>query len=155
MKPRCQGHHDGGAHTSFICELDEGHPGFCRPYCAPDADEWRAMKARSAEYESRMVDWWEKCRATEVEYAAALEREKMGDATIARLRAEVDALRAIIESGCEQCAAHNGLDAVNRARAIDDAWGNYCRELDAEVATEMQAGRDGLRAIIESGKAAP
>ena len=154
MKPRCQGHHDGGAHTSFICVLDEGHPGFCRPYCAPDADEWRAMKARSAEYESRMVDWWEKCRATEVEYAAALEREKMGDATIARLQAEVDALRAIIESGCEQCAAHKGLDAVNRARAIDDAWGNYCRELDAEVATGMQAGRDGLRAIIESGKAA-
>ena len=99
MKPRCQGHHDGGAHTSFICELDEGHPGFCRPYCAPDADEWRAMKARSAEYESRMVHWSEKCRATEAEYAAALEREKMGDATIARLQAEVDALRAIIESG--------------------------------------------------------
>ena len=102
MKPRCQGHHDGGAHTSFLCELDEGHPGFCRPYCAPDADEWRAMKARSAEYESRMVDWWEKCRATEVEYAAALEREKMGDATIARLQSELDALRAIIESGANQ-----------------------------------------------------
>ena len=99
MKPRCQGHHDGGAHTSISCELDEGHPGFCRPYCAPDADEWRAMKARSAEYESRMVHWSEKCRATEAEYAAALDREKMGDATIARLQAEVDALRAIIESG--------------------------------------------------------
>lgn len=99
MKPRCQGHHDGGAHTSFLCALDAGHAGFCRPYCAPDVDEWRAVKARSAEYESRMVDWWETCRATGIELAAALEREKMGDATVARLQAELDAMRAIVESG--------------------------------------------------------
>ena len=46
MKPRCQGHHDGGAHTSFLCVLDEGHGGFCEPYVPPTVDEWRAMKAR-------------------------------------------------------------------------------------------------------------
>ena len=118
MKPRCQGHHDGGAHTSFICVLDDGHPGFCRPYCAPDADEWRAMKARSAEYESRMVDWWEKCRATEVEYAAALEREKMGDATIARLRAELAqeaALRAELAAEVKRMRVFGAAELQRRA----------------------------------------
>lgn len=137
MKPRCQGHHDGGAHTSFQCVLDEGHPGFCRPYCAPDVDEWRSLQflLTSAEEDARF-------------YAGRTARiEEACRADVARLQAENDALRAIIESGCEQCAAHKGLDAVNRARAIDDAWGNYCRELDAEVATEVQTGRDDLRGL--------
>lgn len=81
MKPRCQGHHDGGAHTSFLCVLDEGHVGFCEPYKAPTVDEHRVMLS---------------------------------------MLAELDALRAIVESG---------------------------RDLDAEVVAGVQAGRDDLRGL--------
>lgn len=141
MKPRCLGHHDGGAHTSFLCVLDEGHEGFCKPYKAPNVDEWRSSQflLASAEQDARFYAM----RTARIEEACL--------ADVARLQAEVDALRAIIESGCEQFAAHKGFDAVNRARAIDDAWGNYCRELDAEVVAGMQAGLDDLRGL--AGKA--
>lgn len=50
---RCPGDHDRGHHTSFQCVLDAGHAGYCQPYRAPDVDEWRAMKARLANAESR------------------------------------------------------------------------------------------------------
>ncbi len=54
---RCPGHHDRGDHTSFQCVLDAGHAGYCQPYRAPDVDEWRAMKARLANAESRADRW--------------------------------------------------------------------------------------------------
>lgn len=53
-------------------------------------------------------------------------------ADVARLQAELDALRAIIESGAAQ-AQHPG------------------RDLDAEVVAGVQAGRDDLRGL--AGKA--
>lgn len=69
----------------------------------------------------------------------------------ARLQSELDALRAIIESGCEQCAAHKGLDAVISARAITDAWQAHGRDLDAEVVGGVKAARDDLRGLADKG----
>ena len=117
MKPRCQGHHDGGAHTSFLCVLDECHGGFCEPYKAPDVDEWRSVQflLTSAEedarfYAGRTARIEEACRADvarlQAELAEATERERIKWARsksamddCARLQSEIDALRAIIESG--------------------------------------------------------
>lgn len=89
MKPRCTGAKTPGHFTSFDCVLDDGHDGFCEPYVAPTVDEWRAVKAdlSAAEadasfYAGRTARIEEACRAD-----------------VARLQAELDALRAIIESG--------------------------------------------------------
>ena len=124
MKPRCQGHHDGGAHTSFICVLDEGHDGFCEPYVPPTVDEWRKLK-RSAEMHKRVAamraddcqGWYEENTTLQADLAlyqaeAKTLRDKLesGDieapwrAEVGRLQAEVDALRAILASGCDACA---------------------------------------------------
>lgn len=127
MKPRCQGHHDRGAHTSFVCVLDEGHADrFCQPYIPPDADEWRGMKARAIEAEGRAAHWADRAKDAEVELAAALERERHGDATCARLQAELDALRAVVESG---------------------------RDLDAEVLRAVKTQRDDLAGLARKGDA--
>ena len=119
MKPRCQGAKTPGHFTGFICMLDDGHDGFCEPYQAPTADEWREMK-RSAEAHRRAATMRaDDCRAWSEEnfslradlalYQAEAKtlRDKLesGDieapwrAEVARLQAELDALRAIVEFG--------------------------------------------------------
>ena len=96
MVKRCPGTKVNGEWTGFQCVLDEGHPDrFCQPYIPPDVDEWRGMKARAIEAERRAADWAGRAKDAEVELAAALDRERHGDATCARLQAELDALRAV------------------------------------------------------------
>ena len=86
MKPRCQGAKTPGHFTSFECVLNEGHDGFCEPYVPPTADEYRLMEERTLE--------------------AARQRYRASQAIRenARLQAELDALRAILASGCDACA---------------------------------------------------
>ena len=61
MKP-VQGHHDGGAHTSFLCEARRGPPGLLPPVLRTGRRRVAAMKARSAErHESRWSIGGEKC----------------------------------------------------------------------------------------------
>lgn len=115
MKPRCQGAKTPGHFTSFECVLDEGHSGFCRPYCAPDVDEWRALQLllTSAEedarlYAGRTVRIEEACRADVARLQALADTRWTTCADmsrdVARLQAENDALRAILASGCDACA---------------------------------------------------
>lgn len=156
MKPRCQGHHDGGAHTSFLCVLDEGHDGFCEPYVPPTVDEWRAMKARVVFAEADAIELREAAwrarkamlpvlddaldgatidRMVDAVVTMAYHKDALADAAwvdVDRLQAENDALRSIIESGAAQ-TQHPG------------------RDLDAEVVSGVQAGRDDLRGL--EGKA--
>lgn len=127
MVKRCPGTKVNGEWTGFVCVLDEGHPDrFCQPYVPPDVDEWRGMKARAIEAERRAADWADRAKDAEVELAAALERERHGDATCARLQAELDALRAVVESG---------------------------RDLDAEVLRAVKTQRDDLAGLARKGDA--
>ena len=120
MKPRCTGAKTPGHFTSFECVLDDNHNGFCEPYVAPTVDEWRAIKAMSAEAQAQaaamraVLEQHAEVRRTEhhgelhsshQESAGCLCRWCMTgralapDADRARLQAELDALRAIVESG--------------------------------------------------------
>lgn len=67
---RCPGDHDRGHHTSFQCALDAGHAGYCQPYRAPDVDEWRTLKARLADAESRADRWSREARSLRAELFA-------------------------------------------------------------------------------------
>ena len=91
MKHRCTGTKTPGHFTSFDCVLDDGHDGFCEPYIAPTVDEWRAVLAD--------LELW---RAESIASRDMLESgdiEAPWRAEVARLQAEIDALRAIVESG--------------------------------------------------------
>ncbi len=121
MVKRCPGTKVDGEWTGFICVLDAGHPErFCRPYIPPDADEWRALKARAMELEVRLGDWSIRAQSAEIELAAALDREKHTDATCARLQAELDALRAVVESGA--LSAIQAADMLAKVRDNAYAW---------------------------------
>lgn len=130
MKPRCPGTKTAGEWTGFQCVLDEGHAEkFCQPYVPPTVDEWRWLKAWAIEAEARASHWavlGRLGRRAEIELAAALDREKHGDATRDRLQAELDALRAVVESG---------------------------RDLDAEVLRAVQTQRDDLAVLARKGDA--
>jgi hypothetical protein len=127
MVKRCPGTKVNGAWTGFVCVLDDGHAErFCVPFVPPDVDEWRGMKARAMELEVRVGDWSIRAREAEAELAAALDREMHTDATCARLHGELDALRAVVESG---------------------------RDLDAEALRAVTAQRDDLAGLARKGGA--
>lgn len=118
MKPRCQGAKTHGHFTSFECVLDEGHSGFCRPYCAPDVDEWRARMEWEDEVvvsleriqvlvhriDAARVSFRQECAELRASAADDVETICALRADVARLQAENDALRAILASGCDACA---------------------------------------------------
>lgn len=99
MKPRCQGAKTPGHWTGFECMLDDGHDGFCEPYVAPSVDEWRASIAERGAL--RRAD------AMRAHGVAKWEAE------VARLQAELDALRASIAPEhftCPDCGPHQKSD---------------------------------------------
>jgi len=101
MKPRCPGTKVNGHFTGFICVLDDGHAGFCQPYIAPTVDEWRAVRASETALGNAVGEWYVKAVNARHELRCALDRENAADADRARLQAELDALRAILASGCD------------------------------------------------------
>ncbi len=104
MKPRCQGAKTLGHFTSFDCRLDDGHDGFCEPYVAPTVDEWRALGVRVESAEAMSEKWVEIAAGWQEHSYSSLDREMAASADHARLQAELDALRAILASGCDACA---------------------------------------------------
>ena len=120
MVKRCPGTKVGGEWTGFQCVLDEGHPDrFCQPYIPPDVDEWRARE----EFVSRLS---RECTGA---YWAQVNAESQRDRALRdrdRLQAELDALRAVVESG---------------------------RDLDAEVLRAVQTQRDDLAGLARKGGA--
>ncbi len=163
MKPRCTGTKVNGHFTGFVCVLDDGHAGYCEPYRAPDVEEWRALKARAADYEARMVDWWERCKATETELAASLElegirrhRAESARDDCARLQSELDAMRAILESGAG--STKSASDLLANVLRGDYRWPDGAAWAIGEAHRLLTGGEpDGVyvRAIVESGKGSP
>ena len=130
MKPRCQGHHDGGAHTSFICVLDEGHDGFCEPYVPPSVDEWRRVGVLVANLRRDIAACAEAA-------GGCLTHEQTGH-------------------GAENAAQAVARFAAERREDEQTLWqmrkndGAMIRQLRSDNA-RLQAELDALRAIIESG----
>lgn len=94
MKPRCTGAKTPGHFTSFECVLDEGHDGFCEPYVPPTVDEWRVTMRRADVLRGLVNDL---CSYDPGDAGRII-------AENARLHSELDALRAILASGCDACA---------------------------------------------------
>lgn len=90
MKPRCAGAKTPGHFTSFECVLDDGHGGHCEHYVPPTVDEWRAVTGSA----SMLVSDALRFRRLAGEWQTENER----------LQSELDALRAILASGCDACA---------------------------------------------------
>lgn len=170
MKPRCQGAKTPGHFTSFDCVLDAGHDGFCQPYVAPSVDEWRARM----EWEDEVVVSLERIQvlvhridAARVSFrqeclelrASAAEDVKLiqalrGENT--RLQAELDALRAILESGAG--STKSASDLLANVMRGDYAWPTGVAWAVREAHRRLTGGPpDGVyvRADDESGKASP
>ena len=99
MKPRCTGSNTPGHFTNFDCVLDDEHDGHCEPYVAPSVDEWRAVVGRASELVGDALRFRRLAAESQVDCDAAHEREDRLRGENARLQAELDALRAIFESG--------------------------------------------------------
>lgn len=121
MKPRCDGNRPGVCLSGFICCLDEGHDGRCKPYQPPTVDEWRARNAAEAELERGLREAlaYECGRANMLENAAA------------------DRERAARRQGW-----HDGFKA-GLARPVDGASDGDGFDLDAHVIAGVQRDRQG------------
>lgn len=118
MNPRCQGARTPGHFTSFDCVLDDGHAGFCQPYVAPTVDEWRARMEWEDEVvvsleriqvlvhriDDARVSFRQECMELRASAAEDVESIQALQGENSRLQAEIDALRAILASGCDACA---------------------------------------------------
>ena len=189
MKPRCTGAKTPGHFTSFDCVLDDGHDGFCEPYVAPTVDEWRAMKAKSADAEAQAAVWREHTSALvaamktwgswEDGVPDASDAGECGDVGRA-FNAARDALAPDMNLKAWRCSAcgkspewpdsawrwtglvwqHTHADAP-QAGHFDAVYADPARALlDREMAASanvarLQAEIDALRAIVESGKGSP
>ena len=104
MKPRCTGTKVDGHFTNLVCVLDDKHDGFCEPYVAPTVDEWRALIGRVSGLVGDAIRLRRLAAESQVDCDAAHGRVDDMRAESARLQAELDALRAILASGCDACA---------------------------------------------------
>ena len=123
MKPRCQGAKTLGHFTGFICVLDAGHDGFCQPYVAPTVDEWRALGVRVESAEAMSEKWVEIAAGWQEHSYSSLDREMAASANVARLQAELDALRAILASGCDACAHATPKHPVSQEATLAEMRG--------------------------------
>lgn len=158
MRPRCQGAKTPGHFTSFDCVLDDGHGGLCEPcvlddghggpcepYVPPSVDEWRMMKDEAATHEASAANEWIGRRAAEVENA--------------RLQAELDALRAVVESGA--ASAIKAADLLAKVRENAYAWPHgvawACKEAHRLLTggppdgVYVKAQRDDLAGLARKG----
>lgn len=144
MKPRCQGHHDGGSHTSFLCVLDEDHDGFCEPYVPPTVDEWRAMTAERDALKRR------------AEEALAERTRQMLLATAANLRAQKAdaqagagrvAIRMLMEDHDPDTYSRCQDRECDHARLATAALGDGAGQDVIESLRAAEAERDALRRV--------
>ena len=81
---------------------------------------------------------------------SSLDREMAASANVARLQAELDALRAILASGCDACAHATPKHPVSQEATLAEMRGlldDAGRDLDAETVAGVQAARDDLRGL--------
>ena len=105
---RCEGSKTPGNWTGFECVLDDGHGGGCQPYVPPTVDEWRALQAEMA----GMRGFFGLAGGEDEAAKLVADRD--------RLQAELDALRAVVESGAST-AAHV-VDLLAKVKRGDYRW---------------------------------
>ena len=153
MKPRCTGTKVDGHFTNLVCVLDDKHDGFCEPYVAPTVDEWRALTGRASGLVGDALRLRRFSAEAQADCDAAHEREDRLRGENARLQSELDALRAIIESGAE--STKSASDLLARVNAGDYRWPSGVAWAVREAHRRLTGGApDGVyvRGTAESGK---
>lgn len=75
---RCTGWRSPGLPPGIQCCLDENHDEFCKPYTAPNVDEFREMQERIASAEAAAEAWQNKAAAAETKLRR-LETAQLGN----------------------------------------------------------------------------